>query len=121
MRHHNCGGTIYVDISSAFQLWASVSTLSREQRLITTRIIFEQQINVLKDFNYVCQRCHNTVELKHIMENCRSCSKRLNAKDIFIPKESNGCFCKKCYEDMFAEEESVTLAEILSVQKLHIV
>ena len=121
MRHTQCGGSVYVEVTSAFKLMAEISMDLANNSLQTVAIHTFQKKTQLKKVVFTCSRCNNIVEITDLKFQCRGCGDDIELKDTLVPTESNGNFCYDCAHNMFSEERLIKMEELLSKTLLYIV
>jgi predicted RNA-binding Zn-ribbon protein involved in translation (DUF1610 family) len=67
----------------------------------------------LEDCVFYCQECEKEIPKELIKFRCHQCGEELNIDETYIPKESNGFFCLHDANKYFADEDTITVKEVL--------
>jgi len=97
--HKDCGGSIVLEVSSAFRITSPQFSVRHRSPTISDVML---EITQAEDHivpEYACHKCHKRVQPGEMVGKCHVCEKLVPVADIFL-HENLSRVCKECAEEI---------------------
>ena len=111
--HRECGGPIYLDLSSMVKI---LSTFGIGKTVLRAREAQIVTISEVVPTVFYCAQCKKTdiTSYKEIGARCLNCGKEFSVESLFSPSKSGGIYCETCSKlPMFVGEDIRKLTNLI--------